>query len=121
MDALIMAGGLAQRMGCGEKSCIDLNGQPLIGYIIDALKGAEGIDQIHVSVTKATPKTKTLIEENYPELNLIEAAEGNYVGDMIYSIQKAGATGPIMVVMCDLPLIRSNIIEEVLKQYDACE
>jgi len=116
-----MAGGLAQRMGCGEKSCIDLNGQPLIGYIIDALKGAEGIDQIHVSVTKATPKTKTLIEENYPELNLIEAAEGNYVGDMIYSIQKAGATGPIMVVMCDLPLIRSNIIEEVLKQYDACE
>lgn len=121
MDALIMAGGLAQRMGCGEKSCIDLNGRPLISYIIDALRGADGIEEIYVSVTQATPETKKLIETDYKTLHLIEAAEGSYVGDMIYSIKEAGIIGPVMVVMCDLPLVRSDMIDEVLAKYETCE
>ncbi|MDL2261026.1 NTP transferase domain-containing protein [Methanimicrococcus sp. OttesenSCG-928-J09] len=121
MDALIMAGGLAQRMGCGEKSCIDLNGKPLISYIIDALRGADGIGEIYVSVTQATPETKTLIRNEYSDLHLIEAAEGSYVGDMIYSIKAAGIIGPVMVVMCDLPLVRSDVIDEVLAKYETCE
>ncbi len=116
-----MAGGLAQRMGCGEKSCIKLNGRPLISYIIDALQDAEGIEKIHVSVTQATPETKKLIESEYPEIHLIEASEGSYVGDMIYSIKKAALIGPVMVVMCDLPLVRSDIIEDVLEKYETCD
>ncbi|MDR2943590.1 MAG: NTP transferase domain-containing protein [Methanosarcinales archaeon] len=121
MDALIMAGGLAQRMGRGEKSCIELNGRPLISYIIAALQEAEGIGKIHVSVTQATPETKKLIESNYPEIRVIEAAEGNYVGDMIYSIKTAKFVGPAIIVMCDLPLVRSDIIEDVLKKYETCD
>lgn len=121
MDALIMAGGLAQRIGCGEKSCIELNGRPLISYIIDALQGAKGIEKIHVSVTQATPGTKKLIEAEYPEIHLIEAAEGSYVGDMIYSIKTAELIGPVMVVMCDLPLVRSGIIDDVLEKYETCD
>lgn len=121
MDALIMAGGLAQRMGQGEKSCIELNGKPLISYIIDALSGAERVGKIYVSVTEATPETKKLIKARYPELHLIEAAEGSYVGDMIYSIKAAELIGPVMVVMCDLPLVRSDIIDNVLEKYETCE
>lgn len=116
-----MAGGLAQRLGCGEKSCIDLNGRPLIAYIIDALQKAESVEHIYVSVTQATPLTKKLMEENYPDLHIIKAAEGSYVGDMIYSIKEAGITGPIMVVMCDLPLVEADIIDEVIAKYDACD
>jgi adenosylcobinamide-phosphate guanylyltransferase len=116
-----MAGGLAQRMGRGEKSCIELNGRPLISYIIAALQEAEGIGKIHVSVTQATPETKKLIESNYPEIRVIEAAEGNYVGDMIYSIKTAKFVGPAIIVMCDLPLVRSDIIEDVLKKYETCD
>jgi len=121
VDALIMAGGLAQRMGCGEKSCIELNGKSLISYIIDALENAAGVEKIFVSVTAATPQTKSLIETKYKNLQVIEAAEGNYVGDMIYSIKKTGVVGPILVIMCDLPLVRSEIIEDVLAQYETCE
>ncbi|MDV0444772.1 Molybdenum cofactor guanylyltransferase [Methanimicrococcus sp. At1] len=116
-----MAGGLAQRMGCGEKSCIELNGKSLISYIIEALEEAKGIGKIYVSVTQATPETKKLIETQYPGLHLIEAAEGSYVGDMIYSIKTAGLIGPVMVVMCDLPLVRSDIIDDVLNKYETCE
>ena len=121
MDALIMAGGLAQRLGCGEKSCIDLNGKTLISYIIEALANANGVERIFVSVTAATPQTKLLIESEYKNLKIIEAAEGNYVGDMIYSIKKTEIIGPILVVMCDLPLVGSDIIEDVLAQYEKCE
>jgi len=115
-----MAGGLAQRLGCGEKSCIDLNGRPLISYIICALQNAKGIGKIFVSVTSATPLTKKLAEEEYPGLCIIEAAEGSYVGDMIYSIKKAGITGPVMVVMCDLPLVESDVVDDVIAKYDTC-
>ena len=121
MDALIMAGGLAQRLGCGEKSCINLNGRPLISYIIRALQNAKSVGKIFVSVTSATPLTKKLAEEEYPDLYIIEAAEGNYVGDMIYSIKEAGIIGPVMVVMCDLPLVESDIIEDVIAKYDTCD
>ena len=121
MDALIMAGGLAQRLGCGEKSCIDLNGKPLISYIIHALKDASSVERIFVSVTEATPQTKLLIETEYKELQIIEAAEGNYVGDMIYSIKKTGAFGPILVVMCDLPLVSAKIIDDVIAKYETCD
>ena len=121
MDALIMAGGLAQRLGCGEKSCIELQGQPLISYIISALRNAAGIEKIFVSVTSATPQTKLLIEKEYTELQIIEASEGNYVGDMIYSIKETGVVGPIMVVMCDLPLVSAEIIEDVLAKYETCK
>ncbi|MDV0447618.1 Molybdenum cofactor guanylyltransferase [Methanosarcinaceae archaeon Ag5] len=121
MDALIMAGGLAQRLGRIEKSCIDLNGQPLISYIIGALTGAKGIDRIFVSVTEATPKTKDLIEKTYENISVIVAKEGNYVQDMIMSIIDAKITGPVMVVMCDIPLVESDIIDEVIEKYDACE
>jgi len=121
VDALIMAGGLAQRLGCGEKSCINLNGRPLISYIIRALQNAKSVGKIFVSVTSATPLTKKLAEEEYPDLYIIEAAEGNYVGDMIYSIKEAGIIGPVMVVMCDLPLVESDIIEDVIAKYDTCD
>jgi GTP:adenosylcobinamide-phosphate guanylyltransferase len=120
MDALIMAGGLAQRMGCGEKSCIKLNKKPLISYIISALENANGIGRIFVSVTQATPKTKFLVEKEYPEVRVIEAAEGNYVSDMIFSIKAAEITGPVLVVMCDLPLVEADIIENVLAEYETC-
>jgi GTP:adenosylcobinamide-phosphate guanylyltransferase len=116
-----MAGGLAQRLGCGEKSCIDLNGKTLISYIIEALTNADGVERIFVSVTAATPQTKSLIESEYKNLQIIEAAEGNYVGDMIYSIKKTEVIGPILVVMCDLPLVGSDIIEDVLAQYEKCD
>jgi adenosylcobinamide-phosphate guanylyltransferase len=121
MDALIMAGGLAQRLGYGEKSCVDLGGQPLISYIISALQNAKYVDKIYVSVTKATPQTKILLENNFKDLKVIEAAEGNYVQDMIFSIKAAGVIGPVMVVMCDLPLVESDIIDDVILKYDQCE
>jgi len=121
VDALIMAGGLAQRLGCGEKSCINLNGRPLISYIISALQNAKSVGKIFISVTQATPLTKKLVEAEYSGIHIIEAAEGNYVGDMIYSIKEAGIIGPIMVVMCDLPLVESDIIDDVIAKYDTCD
>ena len=32
MDAIVMAGGFGQRLGMGEKPCVELLGKPLISY-----------------------------------------------------------------------------------------
>ena len=116
-----MAGGLAQRLGLGEKSCIDLNGKPLISYMIDALSGAEKIGRIFVSVTPATPRTKELILKNYPAITVIDAAEGNYVHDMIYSVRSLNTQDPVMVTMCDLPLVTPEIIDGIVDAYEKCD
>lgn len=121
MDAIIMAGGLAQRLGMGEKSCIDINGKYLISYVIEALEQAQGIDKIFVSVTQATPITKSILEkEFFDRVTVVDTAEGNYVQDMIYSIKKTQTKGPVMIIMCDLPLVESDIIDEIINVYNKC-
>ena len=46
MDAIVMAGGFGQRLGMGEKPCVELLGKPLIAYVIDTLRAAKGIDRV---------------------------------------------------------------------------
>ena len=36
-----MAGGFGQRLGMGEKPCVELLGKPLISYVIDTLRAAK--------------------------------------------------------------------------------
>lgn len=121
MDAVIMAGGLAQRLGMGEKSCIKINGKYLIAYVIEALENTKGIEDIYISVTDATPLTKELLETEFKDrVKVIVAKEGNYVQDMIYTIKKTGTKGPVMVAMCDLPLIEPDLLEDIMLAYDCC-
>ncbi len=46
--ALILAGGMGSRLGYQEKALIDINGKPLIAYVIEAL--GKAVDNIIISV-----------------------------------------------------------------------
>jgi adenosylcobinamide-phosphate guanylyltransferase len=83
MDAIVMAGGFGQRLGMGEKPCVELLGKPLIAYVIDTLRASKGIDRVFVAVSPVTPKTEIMIHERYKgEVRVIRTFGGNYVGDM---------------------------------------
>lgn len=112
-----MAGGLAQRLDMGEKACILIKEIPLISYIISSLKKSKYIDKIYVSTTNNTPSTKLLIESLYPSISIIENSSCSYVKDMIYSVKKSGSKKPIMITMCDLPLIKEDIIDNIIETY----
>ena len=118
MDAIVMAGGFGQRLGMGEKPCVELLGKPLIAYVIDTLRAAKGIDRVFVAVSPVTPKTEIMIQERYKgEVRVIRTFGGNYVGDMIHAVETAGTTGPVMIIMSDLPLINPELIDLVIEKY----
>jgi adenosylcobinamide-phosphate guanylyltransferase len=118
MDAIVMAGGFGQRLGMGEKPCVELLGKPLISYVIDTLRAAKEIDRVFVAVSPVTPKTEIMLHERYKgEVRVIRTFGGNYVGDMIYAVETAQTTGPVMIIMSDLPLIYSELIDSVIEKY----
>lgn len=118
MDAIVMAGGFGQRLGMGEKPCVELLGKPLITYVIDTLRAAKEIDRVFVAVSPVTPKTEIMLHERYKgEVKVIRTFGGNYVGDMIYAVETAQTTGPVMIIMSDLPLINPELIDSVVEKY----
>jgi len=118
MDAIVMAGGFGQRLGMEEKPCVELLGKPLISYVIDTLRSTENIDRVFVAVSPVTPKTEIMIQEWYKgEIRIIRTFGGNYVGDMIYAVETAKTTGPVMIIMSDLPLIDPELIGSVIEKY----
>lgn len=118
MDAIVMAGGFGQRLGMGEKPCVELLGKPLISYVIDTLRAAKEIDRVFVAVSPVTPKTEIMLQERYSgEVRVIRTFGGNYVGDMIYAVETAQSTGPVMIIMSDLPLLNPELIGSVIEKY----
>ena len=121
MDAIVMAGGLGKRLGMGEKPCIEVLGKPLISYVVDALEDAEKIDRIFVAVSPSTPNTETVVSKYYGDrVKVIRTAGGNYVGDMVYAVESAGIVEPVLVIMSDLPLIRPELIDSIISEYEKC-
>jgi adenosylcobinamide-phosphate guanylyltransferase len=118
LDAIVMAGGFGQRLGMGEKPCVELLGKPLISYVIDTLRATEDIDRVFVAVSPVTPKTEIMIQERYSgEIRVIRTFGGNYVGDMIYAVETAQTAGPVMIIMSDIPLVDPEIISSVIEKY----
>jgi adenosylcobinamide-phosphate guanylyltransferase len=118
MDAIVMAGGFGQRLGMGEKPCVQLLGKPLIAYVIDTLRATQNIDRVFVAVSPVTPKTEIMIQERYKgEVRVIRTFGGNYVGDMIHAVETAQTVGPVMIIMSDLPLIDPELIDSIIGKY----
>ncbi|WP_440952810.1 NTP transferase domain-containing protein [Methanococcoides sp. FTZ1] len=122
MDAIIMAGGLTQRLGMEEKACVMLMDRPLIHYLLDSLLGAMHIGRVFVQVSPYSPDTESCVKDNYHERVFILHTTGdNYVGDMVKAVNDSGCAGPVMVLMPDLPLVTSLHIDMIAKAYDECD
>lgn len=121
MDAIIMAGGFGSRLDMGEKPCVELLGKPLITYVIDTLQRTEGIGDIYVAVSPATPRTASFIQEKYDgKVMIIPTGGGNYVGDMVYAVKAACITEPLLILMADLPLLSPGLLEKIIEEYKVC-
>jgi adenosylcobinamide-phosphate guanylyltransferase len=121
MDAVVMAGGRGLRLGMGEKPCIKVMGKHLVTYVIDALDKSEGIDRIFVAVSPATPNTETVVLDHYGgRIKVIRTPGGNYVGDMVHTVETAEILEPVLIIMSDLPLITPELIDLIINEYRKC-
>jgi adenosylcobinamide-phosphate guanylyltransferase len=110
-----MAGGRGSRLKMGEKPLVTLFGRPLIDYVALALEDSS-VDSIFVATTENVPRTREWAVER--GLSVVETGSYGYVADMIEAVKKAEVTDPIMIIMADLPLVTSDLIDEIIEVYE---
>ena len=99
VTAVILAGGMARRMGGQDKGLIELNGRPMIEYVIDALK-----PQVDSIVINANRNLEQYRRYGYP---VVEDMTGDYFGPLVgmASGLQACSSDRILTVPCDSPFV----------------
>ena len=111
----MMAGGLGTRLQMGEKPMVRLLDRPLISWVVSALRDSS-IERIFVAATARVPETMKWAGDI--GIEVVETLGAGYVPDMILAIEEAGIDEPVLIVMADLPLLRGDIVDEVMEVYE---
>ncbi|MCK9406418.1 MAG: NTP transferase domain-containing protein [Methanothrix sp.] len=110
-----MAGGRGSRLNRGEKPMVTIFGRKLIEYVALALEESS-VENIYVATTENVPLTRAwALDWN---LSVVDTPGMGFVPDMIYAVNGAEVTDPIMVIMADLPLITSELIDTIIEVYE---
>ncbi|MFZ3058959.1 MAG: NTP transferase domain-containing protein [Candidatus Methanoperedens sp.] len=121
MDAIVMAGGMGKRLGKDEKPLTLLLGKPLINYVLDALLGSQNIDRIFVATSPRVKRTIDWIcdfKKENENVEIIQTGGEGFVYDMVMAVEKAGIKGPVLIMMADLPLVTSGLIDRIIEKYN---
>ncbi|MDD2835385.1 MAG: NTP transferase domain-containing protein [Methanothrix sp.] len=110
-----MAGGRGSRLRMGEKPLVTLFGRPLIDYVALALEDSF-VDRIFVATTENVPRTREWAVQR--GLHVVETGGYGYVADMIEAVKKADVKDPVMIIMADLPLVTSDLIDDIIEVYE---
>lgn len=111
LTAVILAGGKSQRMG-EDKAFLDLDGLPFIERILQVVKGLTQ----EVMVIANTKQYDSLGVPIYPDL--IE--DFGPVGG-IYTAMKMVKTPYLLVLSCDIPLLKGAVLEYLIEESIPCD
>lgn len=123
MNAILTAGGksrpkepLYPLTGGGYKAMLDINGKPMIQYVLDALNACDRIDRI--------------VMVGLPPDNLLECAkplttledQGDMVANILVGSRELSRLDPgaayVLVVSSDIPAITSSMVDWVITQVE---
>jgi len=110
-----MAGGRGSRLNRGEKPMVTIFGRKLIEYVALALEDSS-VDRIYVATTDNVPLTRAWAQDR--ELSVLETPGMGFVPDMIWAVKAAEVLDPIMIIMADLPLITSDLVDGIIDVYE---
>jgi adenosylcobinamide-phosphate guanylyltransferase len=120
-----MCGGRASRMQQGgrgrggggtiEKPLLKVDGIAMVERVILALASSNKFDRIVTAISPNTPKTKELLKSKGVET--IDTAGDGYSNDLSHLLSKL-KPGRVMVVPGDIPLLNSQIVDEILDLID---
>jgi len=119
ITALVMAGGKGARMKLKEeKPLLKVGGKSMIEHVLSALKNAREVDKIVVAVSKHTPKTTARILKK-SAIQVLETPGKDYISDTQYAIKRL-KLNVVITISADLPLITSEVIDEVVDHHKQC-
>ena len=120
-DAIVTAGGtlrpdseLLKATGIEKKALIPIAGKPMIGWVIDALRGSGQVN--HIIVVGLNPED---LNYNDDMLHFIEST-GNLVDNVFAGVHYLQEINPdtrkILVVSSDIPLITPEIVRGFIEE-----
>ncbi len=115
VTAVVMAGGKGKRMEVSEeKPLLKVGGKPVIEHVLESLLNAKNVSSIIVAVSDNTPKTASYLKK-FP-VKVVATLGKGYIPDMQYVVKKL-ALQAVLAIVSDLPLITSEIVDDVLEHY----
>ncbi len=94
---------------------VTIFGRKLIEYVALALEESS-VENIYVATTENVPLTRAWARDW--NLSVVDTPGMGFVPDMISAVNGAEVTDPIMVIMADLPLITSELIDTIIEVYE---
>ena len=111
LTAIILAGGKSSRIGSDQdKSILKLNGKRLIDIVISKLKHIVGDNIIIVGPPEKYPSYKQVVPDLFNQRGLL-------VG--LYSGLKASASRYNLVVGCDMPFLKLELLQYMRDKIDS--
>ena len=108
IDAVILAGGMARRMGGDDKGLVELNGQAMIKHAIDRIK-----PQVKEILINANRNQTRYAEFGF---KVISDEHSGFLGPLAGMIAAMGKTDAdyLLVVPCDCPLLPLDLVPRML-------
>lgn len=113
ITGVVLAGGLARRMGGRDKGLIGCAGRPLAAYALDALG-------------KVTPRVLLNANRHVDEYRrlgapVIQDASGDFAGPLagMLAALRAAETPYILTIPCDCPLLQGAWLNRLIERRDA--
>ncbi len=97
----------------GEKPLIPVLGIPMIDRVLEAVMASSGVGAVLVSITSNTPRTEEHLRKRGIDVII---TDGRGYSEDLNQAMSGLATDQVMVLPADMPLIRPETIEEVLRQ-----
>jgi len=114
--ALITAGGRGTRikeLGT-EKPMALLHGRPMIDHVLEQMMLVDEISSVYVSISDNVPRTRGHLRDM--GVKLLETSGTEYCHDLIQAAEGI-AEDHIFICPADLPLLRAELVSEVVKEY----
>lgn len=110
ITGVILAGGLARRMGKIDKGLILINGKPLIEFIIEAVK-----PQVDTLIINANRNQETYKKYGH---TVISDSYGDYQGPLsgMSSCMSVADSEYILTVPCDSPFIPADLADRLYRR-----
>lgn len=108
IDAVILAGGMARRMGGNDKGLVSLNGQAMIYHTIDKLRSQ--VDGIMINANRN--------QEQYEQwgYKVFSDQDSGYLGPLagMVTALKQTKADYLLVVPCDCPMLPDDLVVRLL-------
>jgi CTP:molybdopterin cytidylyltransferase MocA len=102
----------------GYRALIDLNGRPIVSYVMEALSATRGLNRIAVAGSEAVQECVRAIQPDVIAVPDTGKMTGNTLAGMRALGEATGSDERVLITTCDIPLIKSSTFEELLDGFE---